>query len=355
MSALDFLFGAQNKIGTPGINPAAKDPRMTQRSNLDEFLNKPGGSFLMNLLAQSGYSTMPQSPFSSIGKAALMTQQQGQGRERAGLENDLLRARIGLANKQTTAGVNPSAGNVQSQFITEDGKLGYLRRNGEVVITEQNVKDSYAIETLADGSKVGVNRANPSETLQVVTPDQARAATVRKSETEAGITLPADLSALDSTITKVDTTIEKIREAKGLAVDENVGIESRIRGDLPGFLGGGPRKLKQTVKSLQAEFGFDTLQKMRAASKTGGALGQVSERELDLLINALRSIDIEGDVDTLQANFDAVIEHYENYKREIEVMKENLRQQAGEGPDTSKPLSEMTDAELERIASGGNR
>ena len=55
----------------------------------------------------------------------------------------------------------------------------------------------------------------------------------------------------------------------------------------------------------------------------------------------------------MQNNFDAVITHYENYKREIGVMKNALRQQAGQ-PTTSKPLSEMTNAELEAIVNGRN-
>ena len=96
---------------------------------------------------------------------------------------------------------------------------------------------------------------------------------------------------------------------------------------------------------------------MRAASKSGGALGQVSERELDLLINALRSIDLEGgDPEELRRNFQAVVTHYESYKREIEKMKNAMRQEAGVAPVSApqKPISEMTDEELEAIANGRN-
>jgi hypothetical protein len=45
------------------------------------------------------------------------------------------------------------------------------------------------------------------------------------------------------------------------------------------------------LKLIQANLGFDELQKMRDASPTGGALGQVSEKELGLLINAQKALE----------------------------------------------------------------
>lgn len=43
---------------------------------------------------------------------------------------------------------------------------------------------------------------------------------------------------------------------------------------------------KNTLAGIQSAVAFDRLQQMREASKTGGALGAVSERELDLLMSA---------------------------------------------------------------------
>ena len=47
---------------------------------------------------------------------------------------------------------------------------------------------------------------------------------------------------------------------------------------------------KNELASVQANVAFDRLQQMREASKTGGALGAVSERELDLLMAAYGNI-----------------------------------------------------------------
>lgn len=49
--------------------------------------------------------------------------------------------------------------------------------------------------------------------------------------------------------------------------------------------------LRAKLKTLQAYAGFDRLQQMRDESKTGGALGNVSERELGLLISAYAALD----------------------------------------------------------------
>ncbi len=59
---------------------------------------------------------------------------------------------------------------------------------------------------------------------------------------------------------------------------------------------------KNTLSGIQAQVGFDRLQQMREASKTGGALGAVSERELDLLISALGAIQQNTDPQTLKEN-----------------------------------------------------
>lgn len=54
----------------------------------------------------------------------------------------------------------------------------------------------------------------------------------------------------------------------------------KIGGIIPGSKS---RDLKEAIGTVQALIGFNELQKMREASPTGGALGQVSEREIDFL------------------------------------------------------------------------
>lgn len=55
-------------------------------------------------------------------------------------------------------------------------------------------------------------------------------------------------------------------------------------GNLLSFVAGTPaHDLSKTLVSIQSNLGFETLQQMRDNSPTGGALGQVTEREIELL------------------------------------------------------------------------
>ena len=68
----------------------------------------------------------------------------------------------------------------------------------------------------------------------------------------------------------------------------NVGAKSY----LAGVRGTPQRDFKAALDYLKSNIGFSELTEMRQASKTGGALGQVSNIELQLLTSALGSLDI---------------------------------------------------------------
>lgn len=60
--------------------------------------------------------------------------------------------------------------------------------------------------------------------------------------------------------------------------------------------------LKNTLETIKANIGFDALQQMRDNSPTGGALGQVSEKENTLLQSVLGNISLEQKQEDLIAN-----------------------------------------------------
>jgi hypothetical protein len=75
-------------------------------------------------------------------------------------------------------------------------------------------------------------------------------------------------------------------------------ITSAVRGS-PAF------DLKNNLQTLEATAAFDTLQNMRDNSPTGGALGQVSERELDLLKAAYSNLSNSQSYEQLMQNLEA--------------------------------------------------
>jgi hypothetical protein len=60
------------------------------------------------------------------------------------------------------------------------------------------------------------------------------------------------------------------------------------------------RKLRGKLDTLRANIAFNELAAMRAASKTGGALGSVAVRELELLQNSLGNLDQLQDSESLK-------------------------------------------------------
>jgi hypothetical protein len=292
---------------------------------LEGNYNNPLMQFGLNMLANSGAAPYGTTFGQRLGQAGGQTLQQIN-------QNKLMEAQMKLMQARTeqAGSIGQTNSNVQSTFEGDNGNIWIVTRDAKTVDTGVPFRENLEFFEQADGSVVGVDRATGQRLGTVVTPEEASAAATRKSQTEATQQLPSELASLDGMINKADRTIEKVVDVLPLVKDGTTGVMQAVRGGLPGALGGDPRQLRQAVKSLQANFGFDTLQQMRAASKTGGALGQVSERELDLLVNALESIDIEGDDEVLLENLNKVIEHYENYKSEIERMKNAMREQAGQ-------------------------
>jgi hypothetical protein len=70
--------------------------------------------------------------------------------------------------------------------------------------------------------------------------------------------------------------------------------------------------LEGAISTIKANVAFDRLQKMRDESKTGGALGNVSNIELSLLESSIASLDANLSPEILRQNLQAVEMHYQN-------------------------------------------
>ena len=71
--------------------------------------------------------------------------------------------------------------------------------------------------------------------------------------------------------------------------------------------------LDRMLDEVEANIAFGRLQRMRDESKTGGALGNVSNIELSLLSSTLGSISSDMDLDILLEQLDKVQKHYQNF------------------------------------------
>jgi hypothetical protein len=90
----------------------------------------------------------------------------------------------------------------------------------------------------------------------------------------------ATLSAIDRTFKLLDNESWKIW-------DNTTGVIGSIMKNIPSSAAG---DVAANIKTIEAAIGFDRLQAMRDASPTGGALGQVSNIELDLLKSSVAAL-----------------------------------------------------------------
>src|SRR5690606_12534339 len=84
------------------------------------------------------------------------------------------------------------------------------------------------------------------------------------------------------------------------------------------------------LNTIGSNTAFDRLQRMRAESPTGGALGAVSEIELQLLRDSIASLNQSQSDTQFRANMDKVIEAYQR-------VLDRLEGREGEQATTGEP------------------
>lgn len=123
----------------------------------------------------------------------------------------------------------------------------------------------------------------------------------------------ANEQATANTRAKLIATIGKLGQLARDANDNGGWFETGTSGSIARSVlpkGTAGYSLAKDLETVQARFAFDALQAMRDASKTGGALGQVTERELDLLKSATAAIDPDLDHETFLRNVEEARQAY---------------------------------------------
>lgn len=96
------------------------------------------------------------------------------------------------------------------------------------------------------------------------------------------------------------------------------------------------RDFQKQLDTIKANIGFQELQAMRAASPTGGALGQVAVQELEYLQAVLGSLDAAQSPTQVRENLEAVKQHYVNWKNTVALSKASP-------PPVQKSFTPITD------------
>lgn len=111
--------------------------------------------------------------------------------------------------------------------------------------------------------------------------------------------------------------------AEELKANPYLGRITGIPGALPNIPGGGGADAQAKLETMKSQVGFAVLQAMREASKTGGALGQVSEKENVYLQQNLAALQNSQSETEFRKNLDKIIEYTEGSKSRIKSAYEN--------------------------------
>lgn len=139
--------------------------------------------------------------------------------------------------------------------------------------------------------------------------EAARAAVEAQTAADNARRMAAQRQSLPETLTNIRNVIGNAREAQRLSRDGwfATGFGSGL-GRMTGGTSG--TDLDALLSQIGSNTAFDRLSRMRAESPTGGALGNVTERELELLQSTIASMDVSQSDAQFQRSMDDIINAY---------------------------------------------
>lgn len=138
----------------------------------------------------------------------------------------------------------------------------------------------------------------------------------------------------DAARLKAGLVIGKVDEANKIVGTMTTGVLGKTIGQIPGTPA---YNLNAAIDTIKANIGFNELQAMRMASPTGGALGQVAVKELNMLQAVIANLDPGQDRKTLKRNLGQVRTHYENWLKTLEAPDTSGAPASSPGVSTSAP------------------
>lgn len=138
--------------------------------------------------------------------------------------------------------------------------------------------------------------------------------TTAKGMAERSLAQPQAQLSLSSTSSGLDRMAQSARELLARPGLEGItGIQSRF----PSIPGGQSADAQANLDNLKSQIGFAVLQAMRDASKTGGALGSVSDAEGVRLENNLAALQQSQSTEEFRKNLQKIIDYSDQAKSRL--------------------------------------
>jgi len=166
-----------------------------------------------------------------------------------------------------------------------------------------------------------------------------------KDDAERQANLGRATAARDTTISSLD----RLREA-AVTLKNRPGLSgiTGIQGIFPNIPGGEAANAQADLETIQSQVGFAALQAMRDASKTGGALGSITEGEHKLLQSNIDGLSQRQSAESFKKRLDAIIKYVDGSKERVRgafnqdygnVNRGGGQQQSGAGASAIPPAA----------------
>ena len=240
------------------------------------------------------------------------------------IENRATNQRIPLEQALTRLSGERQANTERERFLLNLAQQEQARNapetfsvGGNLVRVDPATGQATTIFSAPQEATVGEERSGISEGISTVATDWARLVQSGQAKlTDVPSNVRSQVASAMGALPTVQTENQKRNEQRASQAIESIQLARQVfeaggtadnpfqralvtrtgvLGDILGA-GGGATNLEQALMPLNAIIAFEELEQMRKASPTGGALGQVSNKEIDFLKS------VRGSIDLLQGN-----------------------------------------------------
>lgn len=165
------------------------------------------------------------------------------------------------------------------------GGLMSIKDQKQFQIDLQNANTAASNASQANKNKISYQDIN-GKTYQITTDTNGNIISSTPLDQLPGVTPPEQSQYQIETNTRILSSVDAL---SGLVSNDTVGLGGKVKGSIPGT---SAYNFKAQLDTLKSNIAFGALTAMREASKTGGALGQISDAEERLLSSTLGALDV---------------------------------------------------------------
>lgn len=208
------------------------------------------------------------------------------------------------SRENVAADTNAARREIATQGVTARTDIADRDRESREKVSGQTLRSR---EDVAKADRESRERVSAAQN-QVKQELQAAKTDAQKQKLSASA--KARLDALDTRTDIIERSIDEALPQIGVLTS---GFAGSTLSMIPGT---SAKNVRRLIDAVKANVGFEELNNLRAQSPTGGALGQVSERELEFLQSVLGSLQQDQSPAQLKQNLELIRDRYRELKQE---------------------------------------